>query len=98
MQRIDNYNNTINHGHTHVIKIIMNESMHKHSPLLFRVVTISSYLICPDGLHSGIINPATSNMVRQVVFAFYKYFGYSLVVILQSITSINWIKGQMVYG
>ena len=38
MQCIDNYNNTVNHGHTHVI--IRMGTMHKHSTLLFPVVIV----------------------------------------------------------
>ena len=35
---IGNYNNTVNHGHTHVI--IRMGTMHKHSILLFPVVIV----------------------------------------------------------
>ena len=38
MQCIDNYNNTVNHGHTYVI--IKMGTMHKHSTLLFPVVIV----------------------------------------------------------
>ena len=38
MQCIDNYNNTVYHGHTHVI--IRMGTMHKHSTLLFPVVIV----------------------------------------------------------